>query len=177
MTARTEDTANALRRPLSAGVEVPSGAAPAVVYDRLADLRSHTAWTGLASIEAPPGPAVAGTEFTSTGPDPMGSFADRSVVTEAVRGKVFEHVTEARLTPKRGGEPVDWTLVHRYELRPDGTGARITYTVTITHLSATPGLLRLLRGRFAPLVMKMSAAGARRALRRLAATAEERSGH
>ena len=80
------------------------------VYDTLADLRSHFEWGGerqgkktrLLSIEAPEGPAVAGTEFETTGADPMGAFADRSVVTEASRPRAFEFVTEARLTTKKG---------------------------------------------------------------------------
>ena len=55
-------------------------------------------------MEASADPAVVGTEFHSTGDDPMGSFTDRSVVTEATSPSVFEFVTEGHLEPKKQGE-------------------------------------------------------------------------
>ncbi len=129
-----------------------------------------------ASAEAPPGPAVAGTEFSTTGTDPMGSFADQSVVTEATPGRIFEFVTEAVLTPKGGGRPIEWTIVHRYEIAPrPGGGSRVVYGLQITRISHLPGLLRVLRTPLAPLAMKASAALAQRGLRNLIAIAEERS--
>ena len=113
---------------------VERSAAPAeIVYDLLADLRSHAEWGGrrqrskkfrLTSIEAPPGPAGVGTEFGSTGVDPSGRFTDSSVVTEATRPAVFEFVTEARLQPKRG-EVLEWTNVHRYEISPRAEGCEV----------------------------------------------------
>ncbi len=49
----------------------------AVVYDVLADLQSHLDWAGqrqlettrLLTMDAPPGPAVIGVEFVTTGSD------------------------------------------------------------------------------------------------------------
>ena len=76
-------------------VEATSRASAETVYAVLADLSTHTVWAGerqgkrtrLLTIDAPAGPAVVGTEFSSTGSDPMGSFSDRSVVTEATTGE------------------------------------------------------------------------------------------
>ena len=111
---------------------------------------------------------MVGTEFQTTGVDPMGTFADRSVVTEAAPGKAFEFVTEARLTTKKG-EAVDWTNVHRYELSSDGAGTRITYTIRIVRISRFVGMLGLfkvpgLRG----LALKASGGVAKRGVRNLA---------
>lgn len=142
---------NALKRELTLWVEHRTSASPEAVYDVLSDLRTHAIWggvsakrkTGLLSIEAPAGEAFVGTEFESTGGDPGGRFSDRSVVTQAVRPSVFEFVTEAALTTKKGAV-ADWTNVHHYELRPDGDGCVISYTVRIARISALPGMLRVL---------------------------------
>ena len=83
---------------------------PERIYATLADLSTHTTWAGsmhgkknfgLRTLEASADPAVVGTEFHSTGDDPMGSFTDRSVVTEATSPSVFEFVTEGHLEPKK----------------------------------------------------------------------------
>lgn len=140
---------NALKREISISVEHRTTASSPAVYDVLSDLRTHAVWggvppakkTGLLSIEAPAGEASVGTEFESTGGDAMGRFTDRSVVTQATRPSLFEFVTEARLTTKKDAV-ADWTNVHRYELRPDGEGCVITYTVRIARISALPGMLR-----------------------------------
>jgi hypothetical protein len=140
---------NALRREISISVEHRSTASPDAVYDVLSDLRTHAVWggvpptkkTGLLSIEAPAGESSVGTEFASTGDDLGGSFTDRSVVTQAVRPSVMEFVTQATLTTKRGAT-ADWTIVHRYDLRPDGDGCVIAYSVRIARISALPGLSR-----------------------------------
>ena len=176
---------NALRggRPLEARVEVTSQASPDAVYATLADLRTHLEWAGsrasktarMLTMEAPAGAATVGIEFFSTGSDPMGVFADQSVVTEAVPGRVFEFVTEARQVPKRGGEPVEWTLVHRYEIAPHDDGSRISYTVRITRVSRLPGMLKLFGTRLAWIGMRMSASIAKRSLGNLSAVAQERS--
>jgi hypothetical protein len=112
--------ANALKQELLVRVEATSRATTEAVFAVLADLSSHIVWAGerqgkrtrLLTIDAPAGPAVVGTEFHSTGADPMGTFSDRSVVTEATPGKAFEFVTEARLTTKKG-LATDWTNVER----------------------------------------------------------------
>jgi hypothetical protein len=174
--------ANALEQELVVRGEGTSSASPASVYGVLVDLRSHEIWAGerqkkstrLLSVEAAPGPAMVGTEFRTTGADPMGTFADRSVVTEAAPGKVLEFVTESQLTTKKGAT-VDWTNVHRYELSADGTGTRIAYTIRIVRISRLTGMLGLyrvpgLRG----LVLKASGGVAKRGVRNLAQLAEER---
>jgi hypothetical protein len=103
----------------------------------------------------------------------MGSFSDRSVVTEAVPSRSFEFVTEAHLQTKRG-KGIDWTNVHRYELTPEGEGCRIAYTIRITRISELAGMLALfkvpgLRG----LGLKASAGVARRGVKNLARMAQE----
>ena len=107
--------------------------APAeVVYDLLADLRSHLEWAGerqgpttrLLTLEAPPGPASVGVEFSSTGSDGKAAvWSDRSVVTEATRAEVFEFVTEGRRQGKPGTSPWLSTAAHRYVIAPDPEAA------------------------------------------------------
>lgn len=176
--------ANALRRELEVRVEATSRASVESVYDLLADVRSHLVWAGerqkkktrLLTIEGPGGPASVGTEFTTTGADPIGRFTDRSVVTEASRPSVFEFVTEAHLVTKRG-KIADWTNVHRYELAAAPEGCRIAYTIRINRISALPGMLALFNVRaLAGLVRKASEGVARRGIENLARLAEERAG-
>jgi uncharacterized protein YndB with AHSA1/START domain len=176
-------SANALRQELVVRVEATSRVTTEAVYAVLTDLGSHMEWAGerqgkrtrLLTIDAPTGPAVVGTEFHSTGSDPMGTFSDRSVVTEAIPGKVFEFVTEARLTTKRGVAS-DWTNVERYELEPSADGCRIVSTSRVTRISELPGML----GAFnvpglRALGLAVSAKVSRRSIRNLARVAEERS--
>lgn len=131
--------ANALGAELVVHLEEPSAAPPEVVYDLIADVRSHLEWAGrrqpkesfrLLFVEAPEGPASVGTEFESTGADPGGGFHDASVVTEATRPSLFEFVTEARQTTKKGAV-VEWTNVHRHEVAGTGEGCRISYRLRI----------------------------------------------
>lgn len=174
---------NALKRELTVSVEHRTPATPEAVYDVLADLRSHAVWGGerqskktrIVSIEAPAGPASVGTEFETRGADPMGGFSDRSVLTRAERPKVFEFVTEATLETKRGAA-ADWTNVHRYELRSDGDGTVIAYSVRIARISALPGMLRILNVPvLSGLALKASTSVARRGVRNLGGLAEERA--
>ena len=176
--------ANALRRELSTSVEVTSGASVDAIYDILADVRTHLVWGGerqsetsrLNWIEAPDGPARVGTEFRTTGRDPMGTFHDSSVVTEATRPEVFEFVTEATLRTKRGSS-VEWTNVHRYELQPSRAGSSIRYTIRIVRVSELPGMLRAMRMPvLSGLVMRAAGGVAERGVRNLVALAEERQG-
>ena len=111
---------------VSAAREVP----PERIYATLANLSTHTTWAGsmhgkknfgLRTLEASASPAVVGTEFRSTGADPMGSFTDRSVVTEATSPSVFEFVTEGHLEPKKQGKPAcDTRITYRFEIAPAG---------------------------------------------------------
>jgi uncharacterized protein YndB with AHSA1/START domain len=176
--------ANALERELVVQVEEAARVPAEAVYALLADLRTHLEWAGtrqkprtrLLSIDAPDWPAVVGTEFHSTGADPMGTFDDHSVVTEATPGRVFEFVTEARLVTKRG-KRVDWTNVHRYEMEAAPDGCRIVYTIRIARISELAGMLVLFKvPGLRVLAVKASAGVARSAVRNLARLAEEIDG-
>ena len=118
---------NALKKELVVRVEADSKASADTVYAVIADLRTHTIWAGerreedAAADDTPADPAVVGTEFHTTGSDPMGTFDDGSVVTEASPGRAFEFVTEARLTTKKGTTS-GWTCIGRYELTPTSEG-------------------------------------------------------
>jgi hypothetical protein len=176
--------ANALRRGDRAiRVQQESTAPAEVVWGVLADLRTHASWGGqrqkpktrILTIDAPEGVATVGTEFATTGADPMGRFLDRSVVTEVIRPSVFEFVTEASLETKRGRRS-DWTVVHRYELEPAALGSRIAYTMRIARISELPGLLAIFNVPWlSGLALQGSAGVARRGIRNLAALAEERA--
>jgi hypothetical protein len=127
----------------------PSSAPPDAVYDFLADLRSHLTWAGtqqsgdfrLLSLEAPAGPAIAGTSFSSTGTIPMSSrrWEDRSRVTVAERSRTFEFVTTA--TVHRAERSMEATYRHRYEIVPTPGGSTVTYEMT--QLSLANPFLRL----------------------------------
>jgi hypothetical protein len=113
-------------------------APPEVVYDVLADLRTHLTWGGaqqssdfrLLSLDAPAGPATAGTSFSSTGAIPMSlrRWEDRSVVTRAVRPFSFEFVTHA--TVHRSKLSMRATYRHRYEIAAAPGGSDVSYTLT-----------------------------------------------
>ena len=126
-----------------------SSAPPDVVYDLLSDLSTHLTWAGaqqstdfrLLSLQAPPGPATAGTVFTSTGTIPMSSrrFEDRSKVTVAERPRTFEFVTDA--TVRRAGHSMEAIYRHRYEITPTSDGSLVSYQ--LTQLNVTNPFLRL----------------------------------
>ena len=175
-----ERGANALKRELVVRVEATSRATPQAVYAVLADLSTHLVWAGerqgkrtrLLTLDGPPGPAAVGTEWRSTGADPMGSFSDRSVVTEATPGEVFEFVTEARLTTKKGAIS-DWTQIERFELEREGASCRIVCTSRVTRISALPGMLRMFNTPVLRAVaLAVSAKVSRRSVRNLARAAE-----
>ena len=175
--------ANALKQDLVVRVEATSRASTEAVYAVLANLPSHTVWAGerqekrtrLLTIDAPAGPAVVGTEFRSTGADPMGTFSDRSVVTEATPGMAFEFVTEARLTTKKG-IATHWTNTERYELEPTTDGCRVVCTSRVTRISSLPGTLGIFNiPGLRALGLAVSAKVSRRSVRNLARVAEELS--
>lgn len=179
---RASIRSNALNnRELKARAEARCDAPPAAIYDLLVDLKTHRAWGGAwqpwnsrsASFHIPEGRATIGTEFESTGTGKKGRFSYRSVVTDVARPLTVEFVTEARLETK-GGDRSDWTLTHRYELAPDGTGSNVAYTVTVARISALAGMLALLRLPFiSRLMMKFTTRVARRNIRNLARMAEQ----
>jgi hypothetical protein len=168
---------------MTLSLERSTSASPEDVYDVLADLPTHVEWGGqrqakktrLLTIDAPAGAATVGTEFETTGADPMGRFSDRSVVTQADRPGVFEFVTEATLRTKRG-DTSEWTTVHRYEVRPDGDGSLIRYAIRIARISALPGMMRVLGlPLLSGIAMKASAKVARRGVENLSRFAEQRA--
>ncbi|HEY2597680.1 MAG TPA: SRPBCC family protein [Candidatus Dormibacteraeota bacterium] len=113
-------------------------APPEVVYDMLADLRSHLRWCGanqradfrLLSLEAPDGPARVGTIFATTGTIPMSGkrWKDSSTVSAAVRPSTFEFVTEGKVGS--GPKAMMARYTHRYELALVEGGSSVTYTMT-----------------------------------------------
>jgi hypothetical protein len=180
MNAQRTGRANALRHDLESRLERRSAAPAEAVYDLLADLPSHAIWGGqrqkkntrIVEIDAPAEPAKVGTEFSSVGRDPMGEFRDRSVVTEATRARVFEFVTEAVLTTKKG-KRVEWTVVSRYEIQPDAGGCQVAYAYRIVRISSLPGPLALFNVPvLSGLLMRASRGVARRGLHNLIAMAE-----
>jgi hypothetical protein len=179
----TNGQGDALNRELVISRSKTSSAAPEVLWGVLADLRGHFDWGsrqdpkigGLLSLEAPSAPAAVGTEITSTGEDRMCRMQDRSVVTEVTPPRVLEFVTESSEQLKKSGARTEMTLVHRYEVEPEGTGSRVTHTYRVTRASALPGPFRMLR---IPILRSFVVAEGRReidhGLQRLVDTAERR---
>jgi hypothetical protein len=126
-----------------------SSAPPEVVYDVVADIRTHLTWGGaqqsrdfrLLSLDAPAGLATVGTSFTSTGSIPMSvrSWSDRSTVMIAERPQTFEFVTHA--TVHRPGRSMEATYRHRYQIAPAPGGSEVSYV--FTQLEAVNPFLRL----------------------------------
>lgn len=152
-------------------------ATPEQVYGTLADLASHLDWGGrrqprwarIRSLDAPPGPAVAGTTFSSVGGFPGWRLSERHVVTDAQASRVFafETITSAE------GRGSGWTAAfrHRYTIDPEASGSRVTYRFEQTRIDDPP--LRF-RGVFAPLSYAMVRRIAQRGVRNLLAAARER---
>jgi hypothetical protein len=127
-----------------------SSAPPEVIYDLIADLRTHLTWGGeqqrndfrLLSLDAPAGAATVGTSFTSTGAIPMSvrKWEDRSTVTAAERPGAFEFVTHA--TVHRSRRSMEATYRHRYEIAAaPGGGSVVSYE--FTELNSVNPFLRL----------------------------------
>jgi hypothetical protein len=181
---QTQRKGNALTGEIVVRLEEAVAAPAEIVYDLLADVRSHLEWGGamqkkksyrLSSIQAPEGPASVGTEFSSSGADAMGTFNDTSVVTEATRPSLFEFVTEARLSTKKG-RVVEWTLVHRYEIGPVGEGCTVSYTIRTVRISELPGPLRLFNvPGLRSVLTRVARSNVRRGFRNLVMVADERA--
>jgi hypothetical protein len=163
-------------------LSIESDVSPARIYAVLADLPTHTTWAGsmhrkknfgLRSLDAPEGPARVGTEFTSTGIDPMGSFSDRSVVTEATSPSVFEFVTEGHLDPKKASKPSsELRTTYRFEIADRGAGSTITYRVHLSRWTNAPAMLRV--GILRPITRAVLKSYAKRLLRNLSTYAADR---
>lgn len=120
---------------------IQTTASPDDVYAALADVATHERWAGrdqlgvmaLVGIEtAPTPPATVGATWASTGriPGHGHRWEDRSQVTVAEPSRCFEYLTESRIARRRGRPPREAAYRHRYDLEPDGDGARVTYTLT-----------------------------------------------
>jgi hypothetical protein len=159
---------------------VTSAAPPDLVFDVVLELRNHLEWSGeraadekfkLLSIEAQDGAASVGTSFASSGSAENGTFQDRSTVTVATRPGVFVIETDSHLDRIRG-KPWDAHFVHRYDIEPDGTGSKITYTELIERANYVPYWLQpVIRSAFRVLVNRAD----RKQLSNLARLAEERA--
>lgn len=152
-----------------------------MVYETVADLRNHLDWSGeraeddkfkLLSLDAPGGPAAVGTSFASSGAAENGTFNDRSEVTVASPPSAFVIETDAHLDRTRG-KPWDAHFVHRYDIEPEGDGAKITYTELIERVNYVPYWLQpVIRSIFRVYVNRAD----RKQLANLARLAEERAG-
>lgn len=158
------------------------GAPPKAVYEVLADVRSHLEWGGrrgkknfrLTGIEVGDVPVRQGTEWSSTGIAPDGTFRDRSVVTEASSPSTFEFVTNAHVSFKKGGEG-DWKVVNRYEITPEGSGSTLAYTQRLTHATALGPMKMMLNPILAGVGRMMVSGLIKPAMQNLASMAEERA--
>ena len=102
----------------------------------------------------------------------MGSFRDRSVVTDATSPSVFEFVTEGHLDRKKTGKPANETrITNRFEIAPDGSGSTVTYRAHVTRWTNPPPPLRSRALR--PIVRAEMKSDAKRTLRNLATYATE----
>ena len=126
---------------------VTSAASPARMYETLTDLATHRRWAGtdskvngfaILTLDAPAEPVTVGTRFASTGDNaPFGVFHDSSVVTAAEASRLFAFETDSRLVRSRRPE---WHahFTHRYEITPEGSGSRVSYTCELVEKSYTP---------------------------------------
>lgn len=120
------------------------GADPGAVYAVLADLSSRPTWLAeLRQVDAPPGPAVAGTRFTGESSLLFHDFAGASEVVVAEPGRALEeHVLlGARMVSR-------WTLEH------DGPSkTRVTHVIDIDFPTGPLGRIErwVLRRRLAQL--------------------------
>jgi hypothetical protein len=152
---------------------------PERLYRTIADLNTHLEWGGrrqtklarIATLDAPPGVAGVGTCFSSVGGFPGWVLREKHVVTEAVEPSVFAFETETQAEPSRRGRPWRAHFRHRYEIAPNGTGARVTYRVVQDRIEDAP--LRF-RGLLAPISYATVRLVARRGLRNLFAVARSR---
>jgi hypothetical protein len=159
---------------------VRSAAAPAAVYELLADLATHLEWAGeqapdkgfrLLTLDAAGEPAGVGTTFVSTGANSKSgamTFHDTSRVTEATPSSAFAFDTDAELVRKR--RPA-WhaRFLHRYVLEPEGTGTVLTYMCQVYPVNYRPFWLHPL---VRPMTRRMIPRAMRKNLENLARMAE-----
>jgi hypothetical protein len=128
-----------------------SKASPIDVYGVLADLSTHLDWSGkrqypgfrLLSLRDT-GHLETGTEFTSVGSIPMAMsrWENQNHVVEARPPETLEFHTDS-LVVWRSGKRTEARSEHRYEIRPDSTGARVVYRIRQTAITNPPLRMRL----------------------------------
>ena len=126
-----------------------STASPEDVYEILADVSTHLQWAGeqapnrafkLLTLDASKGRASVGTSWASTGANSKNGsmvFHDRSVVTEAAAPNKFAFVTDSHLE-RKNRKTWEVRFVHRYEVRPEGAGSRVTYEARVYPVNYRP---------------------------------------
>ena len=162
-------------------VAVSSAAPPEVVFATVLDLRAHLEWSGeraeddtfklLAIEQTSEGDVALGSTFESTGANFNGTFHDRSVIAELSAPSVVVIETDARLD-RDHGKPWEVHFTHRYDIAPQGTGSRITYTETISRLNYVPYWLK---APLRPITRRAIERGDAKQLQNLADLAAERA--
>jgi hypothetical protein len=108
---------------------------PETLFDLLAEPRGCLSWhvhpkgTEVLSVDAPPGAALAGTEFTTESAVRGHPIFTRTRVVEAVRPIVYATESETTI-PKSAVRAMFNT--ERYVLEPSGRGTIVTYEATAT---------------------------------------------
>ncbi len=146
-------------------------ASPEVVYETIANIRDAMIWASerqtkkfrLLTLDAPEGEATVGTGWDSTGADPMGTFTDHSMVTAADAPRLFVFRTESKLAWKNGKESRA-TIIHRYEVAPEGDGSRVTYLFRGTGPMPMPWYMRAMLA--TPGMRQMALSGPKRGVQR-----------
>jgi len=143
-----------------------STALPEDVYEILADPSTHLEWAGkqapnkafkLLSFDGAKGLASVGTTFASTGANRKSgsmTFHDRSVVTEATAPSTFAFVTDSHLE-RKNRKTWEARFIHRYEVRSEGGGSRISYESRVYPVNYRPYWLHPLMRPFTRKMVKI----------------------
>ena len=115
--------------------ELRTPLAPGTLFDLLADPRGCLTWHAhpngvvISSIDAPPGVALAGTEFRVQGQ--MGKFpmTSRTVVTQSERPTRYEALNELVFEHPRLPSAL---ATERYLIEADGTGSTVRYETEVS---------------------------------------------
>jgi polyketide cyclase/dehydrase/lipid transport protein len=160
-----------------------SNVPPEDIYEILADPSTHLEWAGkqapnkafkLLTLDASKGRASVGTTWASTGANSKNGsmiFHDRSVVTEAAAPNRFAFVTDSQLE-RKNRKTWEVRLVHRYEVRAERAGSRVTYEARVYPVNYRPYWLHPL---IRPLTKKMVKIFASKHIANLSRMAERES--
>jgi hypothetical protein len=114
--------------------EVRTALAPGTLFDLLADPRGclnwhvHPSGVVISSIDAPPGVALAGTEFRIQGQ--MGKFPMRTRTVVAQSDRPQRYVTNSELVFEHPRLP-SALATERYLIEADGTGSTVRYETEV----------------------------------------------